>query len=132
MTKLVKSLVMSLAVACTLNFAAQAAQETKEAAPSRAPMTQSKVFDDATLENFTVAMNAVSDVADKYQSELKGDETPEKMQQIQQAAQTEMVTEIEKTGLEVQTYTTIAQLVQTDEKLRSRVLDIAKTQNSES
>ncbi|MDO6473876.1 DUF4168 domain-containing protein [Alteromonas sp. 1_MG-2023] len=132
MTKLVKSLVMSLAVACTLNFAAQAAQETKEAAPSSAPMTQSQDFDDATLEKFTVAMNAVSDVADKYQSELKGDETPEKMQQIQQAAQTEMVTEIEKTGLEVQTYTTIAQLVQTDEKLRSRVLDIAKTQNSES
>ena len=132
MTKLVKSLVMSLAVACTLNFAAQAAQETKEAAPSSAPMTQSKDFDDATLEKFTVAMNAVSDVADKYQSELKGDETPEKMQQIQQAAQTEMVTEIEKTGLEVQTYTTIAQLVQTDEKLRSRVLDIAKTQNSDS
>ncbi|MEQ5809500.1 DUF4168 domain-containing protein [Alteromonas sp. NFXS44] len=132
MTKLVKSLVMSLAVACTLNFAAQAAQETKEAAPSSAPMTQSQDFDDVTLEKFTVAMNAVSDVADKYQSELKGDETPEKMQQIQQAAQTEMVTEIEKTGLEVQTYTTIAQLVQTDEKLRSRVLDIAKTQNSES
>ncbi|OFC69669.1 DUF4168 domain-containing protein [Alteromonas confluentis] len=132
MNKFVKSLALGLAVACSVNFASQAAEDTKETGLSSAPTMQTENFDDATLEKFTVAMNAVSDVADKYQSEISGDETPEKMQQIQQAAQTEMVSEIEKTGLEVQTYTTIAQLVQTDEKLRSRVLDIAKEKNSES
>ena len=133
MTKFVKSFVMSLAVACTINFAAQAAQDTKDVKPSSAQMAaQSQDFDDATLEKFTVAMNAVSDVADKYQAELNGEESPEKMQEIQKAAQSDMVSEIEKTGLEVETYTTIAQLVQTNEQLRERVLDIAKKQNSES
>ncbi|MBU3020764.1 DUF4168 domain-containing protein [Aestuariibacter sp. A3R04] len=132
MTKLVKFVVMSLTVACTIHFSAQAAENTKEVQAGNPGMSQNQNFDDATLAKFTVAMNAVSEVADKYQSTLSGEESPEKMKEIQQAAQTEMVSEIEKTGLEVDTYTTIAQLVQTNEQLRERVLNIAKKQNSQS
>ena len=42
-----------------------------------------------------------------------------------------MVEQIEETGLTVETYTTIAQQVQTDEKLRERVLTIARENRQE-
>ncbi|MEG3765835.1 DUF4168 domain-containing protein [Alteromonas sp. 14N.309.X.WAT.G.H12] len=132
MSTFLKSLVLSFAVASSISFGAQAAQDTDTMAEADEPMIQAQSYDDATLEKFTMAMSAVSDVADKYQSELSGDISAEKIQKIQQAAQDEMVAEIEKTGLEVETYTTIAQQVQTDEKLRQRVLSIAKASNEES
>ncbi|MBU2978608.1 DUF4168 domain-containing protein [Alteromonas sp. C1M14] len=132
MSTFVKSLVLSLAVASTISFGAQAAQDTMTMEKPDESMVESASYDDATLEKFTMAMSAVSDVADKYQSELSGDVSAEKVQEIQQAAQSEMVAEIEKTGLEVDTYTTIAQQVQTDESLRQRVLSIAKANNEES
>lgn len=132
MTKLVKLFVVSLAAACTVHFSAQAVEDTKEVQAPNPVMTQNQNFDDATLEKFTLAMTAVSEVADKYQTELSGEESPEKMKEIQQAAQSEMVSVIEETGLEVDTYTTIAQLVQTNEQLRERVLNIAKKHGSQS
>ncbi|MDC8830116.1 DUF4168 domain-containing protein [Alteromonas gilva] len=118
MTILAKTFALSLAVAGLSAMPAQAQQAEQSTA-------QTVRFDDVTLEKFTVAMTAVQKVANKYQVQLKEEQAPEKQKQIQQTAKQEIVTEIQDAGIKVKTYTTIAQLLRSDETLRQRIIDIA-------
>ncbi len=134
MNKFAKNLLMSAFVAACATSSAFAAQEGANNQASESQMTesapQSQNFDDDTLMKFTEAMQAVGQVANKYDAEFKKVESPEEAKKIQQAAQSEMVAKIEKTGLSVQTYSTIAQQVQVDEKLRDRVLKMANIEEN--
>lgn len=129
MNKFVKTFAASAVIACA-SFTAQA-QESSSQSMEQSSQQQMAKYDDATLEKFTMAMEAVSTVANKYDPKFKEVESPEEAQKIQKQAQAEMVDEIEKTGLTVDKYTTIAQRVQTDETLRERVLTIARENQQE-
>ncbi len=133
MIKSIKPLVMTIALVATASFSLHAQQATEQDGQNSTAAQNKKVeFDDTTLEQFTVAMDGVRSVADKYQAQLSGDESAETMDQIQKSAQDEMIAEITKTGLEVKTYTYIAQRVQVDQELRERVLAIVQQrENSE-
>ncbi|QPG05459.1 DUF4168 domain-containing protein [Salinimonas marina] len=132
MNKFVKTIAAGAVIASCASFSVNAQQDTMQQQPAQDEMKQQSAnFDDTTLLKFTMAMEAVSDVANKYDSKFKNVESPEKAQEIQKEAQTEMVEQIEETGLTVETYTTIAQQVQTDEKLRERVLTIARENRQE-
>ncbi|WP_170145434.1 DUF4168 domain-containing protein [Salinimonas sediminis] len=130
MNKFIKTIAAGAVIASVSSFAVNAQEESTQPAQQEAQQ-QAANFDDTTLLKFTMAMEAVSDVANKFDSQFKNVESPEKAQEIQKKAQTEMVEQIEKTGLSVETYTTIAQQVQTDQKLRERVLTIARENQQE-
>lgn len=131
MNKFVKTIAAGAVIASCASFSVNAQQDTTQQPAQGEMKQQSANFDDTTLLKFTMAMEAVSDVANKYDSKFKNVESPEKAQEIQKEAQTAMVEQIEETGLTVETYTTIAQQVQTDEKLRERVLTIARENRQE-
>ncbi|MBD3586865.1 DUF4168 domain-containing protein [Salinimonas sp. HHU 13199] len=130
MNKFVKTFAASAVIACA-SFTAQAQEASSQSMQQSSEQQQMAKYDDATLLKFTMAMEAVSNVANKYDPKFKEVESPEKAQKIQKQAQAEMVDEIEKTGLTVEKYTTIAQRVQTDETLRERVLTIAREKQQE-
>lgn len=130
MNKFVKTIAASAVIASCASFTATAQQASNQGLEQQSQQ-QSASYDDATLLKFTMAMEAVSNVANKYDPQFKQVESPEKAQEIQKQAQSEMVSEIEKTGLTVEKYTTIAQKVQTDEQLRERVLTIARENQQE-
>ncbi len=131
MNKFVKTIAASAVIAGFATFTANAQEASSQPAQDNAQVQQAANYDDATLLKFTMAMEAVSDVATKYDPQFKKVEDPEEAQEIQKQAQTEMVDQIKKTGLTVEKYTTIAQQVQTDETLRERVLNIARDNQKE-
>ena len=75
-------------------------------------------------------MYAVQDVAKEFEVKLQQEQSTEKQQQLQASAREAMVDEIKQAGLEVKTYTTIAQLVRQDEALRQRVMNIVNDQDN--
>lgn len=128
MNKYLKTLAMSALVSVSAVSSVYAGQQSNtQSQTNQQSVSQSENFDDKTLMKFTEAMQAVGQVANKYEAEMQQVEKPEEAQEIQKAAQEEMVAEIENSGLTVDTYTTIAQAVQTDPELRERVLEMVES-----
>ncbi len=133
MTRLAKLIALTLSLttgAVSSVYAAQKVQDNEKAINQIQTSVEQQQFDDSTLEKFTVAMYAVQDVAKEFEVKLQQEQSTEKQQQLQANAHEAMVDEIEQAGLEVKTYTTIAQLVRQDEALRQRVMNIVNDQDN--
>lgn len=133
MTRLAKLIALTLSLttgAVSSVYAAQKVQDNEKAITQIQTSVEQQQFDDSTLEKFTVAMYAVQDVAKAFEVKLQQAQSTEKQQQLQTNAREAMVDEIEQAGLEVKTYTTIAQLVRQDEALRQRVMNIVNEKDN--
>jgi mannitol-specific phosphotransferase system IIBC component len=133
MTRLAKLIALTLSLttgSVSSVYAAQKVQDNEKAIIQLQTSGEQQQFDDSTLEKFTVAMYAVQDVAKEFEVKLQQEQSTEKQQQLQANAREAMVDEIEQAGLEVKTYTTIAQLVRQDEALRQRVMNIVNDQDN--
>ncbi|TVQ82285.1 MAG: DUF4168 domain-containing protein [Micavibrio sp.] len=76
------------------------------------------------LEAFIAAEQDVRTLQMQFQQQAGTVSSQEEMQQLQQQAHTQMAQAIESNGLDVDTYNTIANAVQTDPAIRSQYSDM--------
>ncbi len=76
------------------------------------------------LEAFIAAEQDVRTLQMQFQQQAGAVSSQEEMQQLQQQAHTQMAQAIESNGLDVDTYNTIANAVQTDPAIRSQYSDM--------
>merc|ERR1712080_614105 len=81
MNKFIKTIAAGAVIASVSSFAVNAQEESTQPAQQEAQQ-QAANFDDTTLLKFTMAMEAVSDVSNKFDSQFKNVESPEKAQEI--------------------------------------------------
>ncbi len=125
MTQFAKTLVATTAAAM-LGISAAAvpalAEQTRPGTQGAAPgATQGATqVDDATLKAFAEASLEVEEVIEKWQPRMDGADEAE-AQQIRRDANREMVEAVQSNGLNVETYTQLAQLTRTDPELAAKV-----------
>ncbi|MEX2468248.1 MAG: DUF4168 domain-containing protein [Pseudohongiellaceae bacterium] len=104
----------------TFLFSAGASAQPPQNQPPPAQQQQMEV-DNATLEQFAAAMNEVAAIQQEYSQQLSETQDPAEAQSIQQEAQTKMVEAVLDSGLDVETYNTIAQQAASDPELQGRI-----------
>ncbi len=87
------------------------------------PAAEQPQFDDATLELFASAFMQVGSIQQQYSASMGEAEDQQQMQSLQQEAQMKMAEAVRNSGLEVQTYNSIAQQLQSDTELQQRVME---------
>lgn len=111
-----------LSLALAFGFAAATvpahAEQTNSTQPSSVEVS------DETLNQFATALEEVRDIGQEYSEQVANAEGTEEAQQLQREAQEEMVTAVEDTGLSVQEYNSIAQLMSQDQELMERIEDM--------
>jgi len=107
----------------TIAYSAGVNAQSPQNQPPPAPPTQQQQMevDDATLEQFAKAMSAVTRIQQEYSQRLSQTQDPDEAQEIQQEAQTLMVQAVVDSGLEVDTYNSIAQQAASDSELQARI-----------
>lgn len=83
---------------------------------------QNVQLNDANLLKFSVAMDSIQQIGDKYEGKFQNADNQEQAQKIQQQAQVEMVDAVKAAGLTPEQYNEIARQAQQDEELRSKIL----------
>lgn len=113
---------------CMAAFSVSATVGIAQANPAamQPQQQQSVEVNEATLLQFSMAMDAIGEVGAKYEAQFQEAESAEEAQQIQQQAQNEMVEAVEAAGLTAETYNAIAQQAQQDEELRERILSMTR------
>ena len=117
-----KSLLSGLTVfAFALSVPAVATAEPTEVAPAPA---QAEEFSDAEVRQFTEAYVKVEQIGQDLNDSLSEVQDPEQARAIQQEGYEKMHAAVQETGLDPQTYNSIASSINTDEELRSRVVEL--------
>lgn len=91
------------------------AEQTDSAQPS------AEEISDDTLNQFATALEQVRDIGQAYSEQVANAEGAEEAQELQREAQEKMITAVEDTGLSVQEYNSIAQLMSQDQELMERI-----------
>ncbi|RUO30954.1 hypothetical protein CWE12_06865 [Aliidiomarina sedimenti] len=94
----------------------QAQQQMEEMASE--PVT------DEQLEQFADALDEIERINDEFVAELEEAENQEEAQELQIAAQSEMVEAVENSGLSVEEYNAIAYRMQNDPEIQERIEDL--------
>lgn len=76
------------------------------------------------LESFSEARTAITEIQQDYSQRLQGADDPEKANSLQQEANEEMISAVEETGLDVESFNTIAMAIQNDPKLQQQLQEI--------
>lgn len=79
---------------------------------------------DSELEVFAQAFKKISKIRSDYESRLREVQDPQMARELQQQAQTEMITVVEEQGLTVPRYNEILAAIQNNEELRRKFNDI--------
>jgi hypothetical protein len=77
---------------------------------------------DAKIDQFATAYVAVQQIQAKTSEQLSTTTDVAKANEVKAAAETEMIKAVEKSGLQVDEFNQIAQLMASDETLRSKVI----------
>ena len=85
--------------------------------------TASAPVSDAKIDQFATAYVAVQHIQAKTSQELSTTTDVSKANQVKAAAETEMIKAVEKSGLQVDEFNQIAQLMSADETLRTKVIE---------
>lgn len=107
----------------TFLFSAGASAQPPQSQPPSAQQQQMDV-DNVTLQQFAAAMNEVAAIQQEYSQLLSETQDPAEAQNIQQEAQTKMVEAVLDSGLDVETYNTIAQQAASDPELQGRIEEL--------
>ena len=104
--------------------AAQEEATTPEPAttPDPSSTTASTTVPETKIDQFATAYVAVQHIQAKTSQELSTTTDVSKANQVKAAAETEMIKAVEQSGLQVDEFNSIAQLMASDEGLRTRVI----------
>lgn len=118
----------ALATALALGLGATTASWAQQAPPPQPPAQQQAPVNvgDQDLQTFAEAQERVAQISQKWNARAQQakDNSPQAMQKMQQSATDEMVVAVETAGLSVQEYNQIAQAVQSDPDLQSKLQEI--------
>ena len=128
MNKLIISVAASLALLAAGPAFAQEGQQAPKSANSSggysdpaATGTQNTNFNDQELKQFVSAQEGINGIRDEYMEKIEAADSQEKAQELQMEANDEMVTFIENSGIDVQTYNAIATAYNSEPRVRNRV-----------
>ncbi|RUO33609.1 DUF4168 domain-containing protein [Aliidiomarina soli] len=79
---------------------------------------------DEQLEQFADALDEIERINDEFVAELEQAENQEEAQELQIAAQSEMVEAVENSGLSVEEYNAIAYRMQNDPEIQQRIEEL--------
>lgn len=99
---------------------AQSSQTDTQATEQQASVS------DAELQEFAQARAAVERIQTEYQGRAQDVKSQEEMQKLQAQANDEMVAAVQNTNLSVEQYNNIARLIQTNQKVLDRFMEIAR------
>jgi len=111
----------------TALFAAALAFSTTGMAQQQPPQQQPPQdvdFSDVELQSFAEARSAITEIQQDYSQRLQNADDPEKANSLQQEANEEMIDAVEETGLDVESFNTIAMAIQNDPELQQKLQEI--------
>ncbi|MFO7763483.1 MAG: DUF4168 domain-containing protein [Wenzhouxiangellaceae bacterium] len=101
--------------AAALAFSTAGLAQQQQAAPTDVDVS------DAELQSFAEARTAITEIQQDYSDRLQNADDPEKANELQQEANEEMIGAVEDTGLDVESFNTIAMAVQNDPELQQKL-----------
>lgn len=120
---------LALAMMLGLSGAPALAQDYGSSEAQQDPgMEQSKKpadFSDEKLQKFVNLQDRIGKIREEYVSQIEAAESEDKARQLQQEAQSEMVTAIEDAGMSVQEYNAIAVAYNSNPDVQKRVDNMA-------
>lgn len=78
-------------------------------------------LDDETLENFVAAAKELGEIRNEFVVQLQGVQDENKAREIQEEMNQKMLSAVNSSGIDVPTYNYIANQMNTDQQLRSKV-----------
>ena len=82
-------------------------------------------FSDEELQQFVNLQDRIGEIREEYVSQIEAAESEDKARQLQQEAQSEMVSAIEDAGMSVQEYNAIAVAYNSNPDIQKRVDEMA-------
>ncbi|MBF7054074.1 DUF4168 domain-containing protein [Halomonas sp. KAO] len=111
-----------------MSATAHAQEDTAaNASTSAEASVQAQDFSDAQLQQFADASQEIAVLSQEYTERLQAAEGEEAQQQVRVEANEEMVSVVEESGLEVDTFNAIGQAIQQDPELMQRVQEMAQS-----
>lgn len=125
--------ITSLALALTLGLAGTQAlaqdygsEEGQQQDPAMEEQSQQKAdFSDEELEQFVGLQDRIGEIREEYVSQIEEADSEDKARQLQQEAQSEMVSAIEDAGMSVQEYNAIAVAYNSNPDVQEKVDEMA-------
>lgn len=105
-------------------MAQQSQQQQQQQAQQQMEEMANQPVTDAQLEQFAEALDEIESINDDFVAQLEQAETQEEAQQLQIAAQSEMVEAVEDSGLTVEEYNAIAYRMQNDPEIQEKIEDL--------
>ncbi|MFN4088728.1 MAG: DUF4168 domain-containing protein [Alphaproteobacteria bacterium] len=119
------------AAALALGFAAPAAAQTQQGAPSAAPpaaMAPQVDVSDEQLRTFIEAATEVQSISEKWQARAAATESTQEVEEVRRQATDEMVEAVEDKGMTVDEFNAISQAAQEDPQLHARIVAMLEQQ----
>lgn len=119
-----KQLVFATALS-TLLFGAMSswAEEPQQSHDGYTSSPQAVEVDDATVSRLATAMSEVQQIQQALSQQLRGVEDQLEARELQLAAQQQMVSAVEASGVSVDEYNQITNQMASDPQLRQRIMD---------
>lgn len=99
-------------------------QQQQQYAQQQMEEMQNEPVTQEQLEQFASALNDIERINDEFVEQLESAETQEQAQELQIAAQSEMVEAVEDSGLSVEEYNAIAYRMQNDPEVQQQIEDL--------
>jgi len=118
-----------LAIATSIGMLSAAGIATTvhaETSQSHTLIAQQADITDAQLREFATARASVEQIQMKYQDQAQNVTSEEQMQELQAKANAEMVDAVEQTNLSVEQYNQIASMIQTDQDMLNRYMELTR------
>lgn len=94
------------------------AQQQQQTAPAAVDVSES------VLKQFAEASTAITEIQQDYSQRLQNADDPEQANALQQEANDEMISAVEETGLDVESFNAIAMAVRNDPELQQQLQQI--------
>lgn len=78
-------------------------------------------LDDETLENFVAAAKELGEIRNEFVVQLQGVQDENRAREIQEEMNQKMLSAVDEAGIDVPTYNYIANQMNTDQQLRSKI-----------
>lgn len=88
-------------------------------------------FDDATLQSFAAVSVELQGIQQEYAGRLEGVQDQDRAIELQREANEKMVETVEDAGLDVQTYNAIANAMNTNPELNSKVMGMIEEEEGQ-
>lgn len=120
-----RTFALSALAAAMFSMPALAQEQDQQAyAQQQMEAMANQPISDEQLEQFADALNEIERINDDFVAQLEQAENQEEAQELQIAAQGEMVEAVENSGLTVEEYNAIAYRMQNDPEIQERIEDM--------